>query len=399
MNEPRRIAVLTGSRSEYGLFYWTIRAIHEDPDLKLVLLVTGTHLSPEFGLTIQDIESDGFPIAARVEMLLSSDTGEGTATSIGVGTVRMAHVLASLKPDLLLVLGDRFEVLATVSAALPLLIPVAHIHGGESTEGVIDEGIRHAVSKMCHLHFAATEFYARRLVQMGEEEWRVKICGAPGLEYLYRTEIPSREELEQELGLNLSEPTLLVTYHPVTLSRASLESDMSEVLAALEESGLPVVITYPNADMGGRAIIQSLQDFQVRCPRVQVRVNLGFRQYQGMLRQCAAMVGNSSSGIIEAASFGLPVVNIGDRQKGRLRGLNVLDAPAKMEAILAHIKKAVSPEFRQVARQFPNPYDLGKSSEIIVRTLKEVTLDQRLIQKRIVDLPLTLAAKPAGARV
>ena len=409
MATPRRIAVLTGSRAEYGLLYWTIRAVHQDPDLELLLLVTGMHLSPEFGLTVGEIEADGFPIAARVEMLLSSDTGVGTATSMGLGTVKMAQSLEDTKPDILVVLGDRPEVLATVVAALPQLIPVAHIHAGESSEGVIDESIRHAVTKLSHLYFVATDHYAKRLLQMGEEEWRIQVCGATGLEHIYRTSLPSREEVEEELDLDLTQPTLLVTQHPVTIGARVFDagasapddtsSDVAAVLGAVAESGLPAVITYPNSDMGGRAIIEDIQAFEAQYTKAKVRVNLGTRLYLGLLRYSAAMVGNSSSGIIEAASFGLPVVNVGERQQGRLRGSNVVDVPTDKDAILQAIQQVLEPGFRQKIAGLPNPYDRGESSQHIVRVLKETELGRRLLQKRLPDLPAQLAMQPETAGV
>lgn len=398
MVEPRRIAVLSGSRSDYTLLHWTMHRIHHDPGLELVLIVTGSHLSPEFGLTVADIEAAGFPIAARVEALLSSDTAEATATSIGLGTIKTAQALAGLKPDILLVLGDRTEILAAVAAALPLRIPVAHIHGGESTEGAIDESIRHAVTKLSHLHFASTEFYAQRLLQMGEEPWRVHVCGAPGLEHQHRIRLADREELEAELGLDLARPTLVVTHHPVTLSPDGGAPEVTEVLTAVEQSGLPAVITYPNADTGGRAIIQQVKSFVERYPQARVKVNLGPRRYMALLRHAAALVGNSSSGIIEAASFGLPVVNVGDRQRGRVRGANVIDVPPQKDAIFRGIQRALDPGFRRMAAECSNPYDLGNASEVIVPVLKEIELGDRLLMKSFVDYPSTLEALHAGER-
>lgn len=396
MATPRRIAVLTGSRAEYGLLYWTIRSIHEDPDLELLLLVTGMHLSPEFGMTVDDIERDGFPIAARIESLLSSDSGEGVATSMGLETVKLAQTLAQIKPDIMLLLGDRSEVLAAATAALPQLIPLAHIHGGESSEGAIDESIRHAVTKMSHLHFPSTEFYAQRLLQMGEEEWRVHVCGAPALEHLHRRDPMTRQEVERETGLDLDRPTLVATQHPATVLSKNGDSDVEQVLAALEDSGLQTVITYPNSDAGGRAIIEQIRALEARCPNVHVRVSLGARPYLGLLGNASAMVGNSSSGIIEAASLGLPVINVGDRQKGRLRGANVIDVPAEKNAILEGIRQAVEPSFKDSLSGMQNPYDRGNSSEIIISVIKDVPLDRSLIQKRFSDSASTVAClRPA----
>lgn len=382
--------MLTGSRAEYGLLYWTIRRIHEDPDLELLLFVTGTHLSPDFGLTVNEIEADGFPIAARFESVYASDSQVGTATSIGLGTVKAAEALAEHLPDILVVLGDRTEVLATTVAALPMLIPVAHLHAGESTEGAIDESTRHAVTKLSHICFAATDYYANRIMQLGEEPWRVHVSGATGLEHIYRTALPSKKEIETELGIDLSHPVLLVTQHPVTLraeTQVNAALDIAEVLGAVEDTGLPVVITYPNSDAGGRAIIEYIERFKDRYPGATIRVNLGTKLYLGLLRHISVLVGNSSSGIIEAGSFGLPVVNVGDRQKGRVRGPNVIDVATDQTDILDGIHKALDPSFRRYVASQPNPYDSGEASKNIVRVLKEVKLGQELLQKRLPDLP------------
>lgn len=376
-----------------------MRCIQEDPELELALIVTGSHLSADFGQTEHDIEDAGFTISARANVLKSSDTGEGTAASMGRATIEISQALARLKPDIFIVLGDRTEILAAVSAALPLLIPIAHIHGGESTEGAIDEGIRHAVTKLSHIHFAATEFYAQRLLQMGEENWRVHVSGAPALEHIHRASLMDKHDLERELGLNLSEPCLLVTQHPVTLSEDTNESEVGAVLSAIEESRLPAVITYPNADMGSRAIIKKINSFQERYPSAQVRVNLGPRLYMGLMNHVVALVGNSSSGIIEAASFGLPVVNVGDRQLGRIRGGNVIDVLGNKNSVYAGIQQALDPDFRQMAAEISNLYDYGNASEIIVPVLKEVVLGPDLIRKRLVDLPSTLAELKVGEKV
>ena len=409
MTSLRRIAVLTGSRAEYGLLYWTIRGIHEDPDLELLLLVTGMHLSPEFGLTIQQIEADGFPICARIETLISSDTGSGVTTAIGLGTIKIGDVLAEQKPDILVLLGDRVEVLSAAVAALPLLIPVAHIHGGESTEGAIDESTRHAVTKLSHISFAATDFYANRLLQMGEERWRVHVCGAAGLEHIYRTCLAEKEEVESELGIDLSQPTLVVTQHPVTIRSNALGSsatssedavhDVHEVLSAVEESGFHAVITYPNSDMGGRAIIEYIEKFQARYKKSTVRVSLGSPLYLGLLKCASVLVGNSSSGIIEAASFGLPVVNVGDRQRGRIRGANILDTATEKGAILSAIQQAMEPDFREATKNQQNPYDWGESSSIILGVLKKVKLDNSLLRKRFIDHSSTLESLAEVERV
>jgi len=378
----RTIGVITVARSDYGIYQPVLQRIQEDPDLRLRLIVTGMHLSPEFGLTVRTIEQDGFEIGERIEMLLSSDTPEGIAKSMGLGTIGFAQAYARLRPDILLVLGDRFEMHAAVVAALPFKIPVAHIHGGESTEGAIDEAIRHSITKMSHLHFVATEAYAQRVIQMGEEPWRVVVSGAPSLDNLHRIHLLSREELEEQYELDLKDPLLLVTYHPVTLEYEQTEMQMRELLAALEGVDATLIFTYPNADICGRLIIQMIREFTAERQQAQLVVNFGTQGYFSMMKHAAAMVGNSSSGIIEAASFKLPVVNVGSRQRGRVRGKNVIDVGYARAEILAGIEKAISPEFRATLSDMVNPYGNGHAAERIVDKLKHVKLSDELLLKR-----------------
>lgn len=363
-----------------------MRKIQQDSSLHLHLVVSGMHLSPAFGLTINDIERDGFEPADRVDMLLSSDTPEGIAKSMGIGTIGFADSYARVRPDILLVLGDRFEILAAVSAVSPFNIPVAHIHGGESTEGAIDESYRHAITKLSHLHFVSAEPYFFRIVQMGEEPWRVKITGAPGLDNLQNIgKSESNDALDTWLR-DVGENFLLATYHPATLDSSDTGSQMDELLSALDHSGLPVLFTYPNADAGNRAIINKIQIFQAERSRVRVETNLGSDRYFNLMGRAAAMVGNSSSGIIEAASFRLPVVNIGARQQGRIRPVNVLDVACDRAQILSAVKHAVSSIFKESLKSLINPYGDGHASERIVDRLKTVNLNQRLLQKRFHDL-------------
>jgi len=381
----RTIGVVTVARSDYGLYLPVLRRIQAEPDLRLHLIVAGTHLSPDFGLTVREIERGGFPIGDRVEMMLSSDTPEGVAKSMGLGTIGFAQAYARSRPDILLVLGDRFEMHAAVVAALPFGIPVAHIHGGELTLGAMDDALRHSITKMSHLHFVATEDYARRVIQMGEEPWRVLVSGSPGLDGLLSTPLLSREELERRYRLDLSAPFLLVTYHPVTLEIEQLETQMNELLAALDEVGMTTVFTYPNADTRSRLVIQMTREYAAARPHVRVVVNLGTPGYVSAMRFAAAMVGNSSSGIIEAASFQLPVVNIGSRQQGRARGRNVIDVGYGRQEIVAGIRRAISPEFRASLVGLVNLYGDGHAAERIVRRLKEVELDDRLFRKRFYE--------------
>ena len=377
--------MVTAARSDYGIYLPVLQRIQEEPGLSLHLIVTGMHLSPEFGLTVRAIEQDGFEIGERVEMLLSSDTPEGIGKSMGLGTVGFAQTYARVRPDILLVLGDRFEMHAAVVAALPFKIPVAHIHGGESTEGAIDDAIRHSITKMSHLHFAATETYAHRVIQMGEEPWRVVVSGAPSLDNLHRIPLLGREELEKQYGLHLRDPLLLVTYHPVTLEYEQTGIQVRELLAALEEMDATTIFTYPNADTHSRIVIEMIREFASQRQWAEVVVNLGTQGYFSMMKYAAAMIGNSSSGIIEAASLKLPVVNIGIRQQGRLRAKNVIDVGCARAEIVAAGEKAVSSQFRSSLDDLVNPYGDGHAAERIVAKLKQVKLNDDLLQKHFYE--------------
>jgi len=344
------------------------------------------HLSTEFGLTVRQIESDGFRVHERIEMLLSSDSPEGVAKSVGLGVLGFAQAYARFQPDILLVLGDRFEMFAAVAAALPFRIPTAHLHGGESTEGQIDEPIRHSITKMSHLHFVSNDVYARRLMQMGEAPWRIVVSGAPSLDNLSCFRALSSEELEERHGFDLSVAPLLVTYHPVTLEHDQTPYQIGELFAALDEVGMNVVFTYPNADTSGRSIVSLIRDYCSSHPRARVAVNLGPDAYFSLMRCAAAMVGNSSSGLIEAPSFALPVVNIGNRQRGRLRAGNVIDVGYGRHEIAQAIRRATAPAFRQGIEGLVNPYGDGQATDRIVTRLKEVAIDEELLLKRFHDI-------------
>lgn len=374
----RTIGVVTTSRADYGILSPVLRKIKADPELKLHLIVSGMHLSPEFGMTVGVIEEDGFEIGDRVEMLLSSDTPEGIAKSMGLGTIGFAQSYGRVRPDILVVLGDRFEMHAAVVAALPFNLPVAHIHGGESTEGAIDDLLRHSITKLSHLHFVAVKEYAARVKQLGEAPWRVIISGAPGLDNILSTNLMDRGELESHTGLRLDGELLLVTYHPVTVEYEQTEWQVAELLEALRERGLPVVFTMPNADTNGRIIMRMLEDFVDTNPRAQMANNLGTQGYFSLMSIAVAMVGNSSSGIIEAASFQLPVVNIGTRQKGRVRAGNVMDVGYTRQEIQHGIKSVLEPGFRSKIAGLQNPYGDGHAAETIVNRLKEIDLDRNL---------------------
>jgi UDP-hydrolysing UDP-N-acetyl-D-glucosamine 2-epimerase len=395
----RTIGVVTVARSDYGIYLPVLRKIHADPALQLYLIVTGMHLSPEFGLTVKVIEADGFEISERIEMSLSSDTPEGIAKSMGLGTIGFAQAYGRLRPDILLVLGDRFEMHAAVVASLPFKIPVAHIHGGESTEGAIDEAIRHSITKMSHVHFVATEVYARRVIQMGEEPWRVIVSGAPSLDNVHSIRLLSHEELGRHYGLDTKGPFLLVTYHPVTLEYEQTETQVRELLAVLEEANLGIIFTYPNADTCSRLIIDMIREFTARHTQSQVVVNLGTQAYFSLMKYAVAMVGNSSSGIVEAASFKLPVVNVGTRQRGRVHGKNVIQVGYSRTEIRAGIAKVVSPDFRASLVDLLNPYGDGHGAEKIVHELKHICFDEHLLLKRFYHLGLSPARRDAGMLV
>jgi UDP-N-acetylglucosamine 2-epimerase (non-hydrolysing) len=376
----RTIAVVTGARSDYGCLVPVLKGIKAEPSLQLMLFVTGMHLSPDFGLTVRDVEHD-FEISERIEMLISSDTPEGIAKSIGLGMIGFAQAYSRHRPDILLVMGDRFETLAAVSAALPFIIPVAHISGGESTEGAIDDVIRHAITKMSHLHFVSLQEYGRRVIQMGEQPWRVTVAGEPGLDNISAAPSLSIADVEKRIGMSLQHPPLLVTFHPATLELGQAETQVPELLAALDTMGMPMVFTAPNADTEGRVIAKRIQDFVRHHPNSRYVTSLGTAAYMSMMRYSAAMVGNSSSGIVEAASFELPVVNLGSRQQGRLCGKNVIHAEMKADTIMGAIRLAVSPGFRESLRGLANPYGDGKAAPRIVEVLKAVPLDRNLLVK------------------
>ena len=378
--------MVTAARSDYGHLGPVLAEVRAAPDLELRLFVAGSHLARRFGETVRLVEADGWPIAARVDMGLESDASQAIARAIGVGVAGFADALARERPDLLVVPGDRFEMLAAAVAALPMLVPVAHLHGGEVTEGVIDEQIRHAITKLAHLHFPAAPAYASRLRQLGEEPWRIHCCGAPGLDRFRTTRFLSRDALGARLGLPLRRPTLLVTLHPVTLEVDDTAVHVDEALAALGGVDADLVVTYPGADAASHQIIERLAAFADKREHVRLLPTLSDEVYASLLREADVMVGNSSSAIIEAPSFGLPAVNIGSRQAGRLRAPNVIDVGYGRDEIAAGIRRALDPAFRRSLAGLANPYGDGHAAPRIVRVLREVELGPRLVRKRFVDL-------------
>jgi UDP-2,4-diacetamido-2,4,6-trideoxy-beta-L-idose 2-epimerase len=385
----RRIAVFTGTRAEYGLLFWLMNDIQSRSDLELQVLVSGTHLSPEFGMTVNDIESDGFMIDARVEMLLSSNTAVGIVKSVGLGTIGFADALDRLQPDMLVVLGDRFEALAVTQAALVMRIPVAHIHGGELTEGAYDDSIRNAITKMASLHFTAAEAYRRRVIQMGEAPDTVFNVGAVGLEHLTRQPILSLPELSERLNFKISDSYFLVTYHPATVADEHPETTFRALLEALDRfPSHQAILTFPNADNGGREIIPILLEYaKSQSQRILAIPSLGSERYLATLKGAAAVVGNSSSGIIEAPSAGVPTVNIGERQGGRLAADSVIHCGVSADNIAKAMSVAISPEFSRRAASVSNPYGSGNSSKMIVDVIEATS---HLPSKRFYNLEFHL---------
>jgi UDP-hydrolysing UDP-N-acetyl-D-glucosamine 2-epimerase len=387
VKSKRTIGVVTTARSDYGILRPVLRAIGGDPSLRLHLIVSGMHVSKRFGHTIEEIERDGWAIGDRFEIPMENDSPTDISTAISHAVAGFAASYTRSRPDILLLVGDRYETFAAAAAAVPLAIPIAHLHGGETTEGAIDEAFRHAITKMSHLHFVSTAAYAARVVQMGEAPWRVTMSGAPALDNLALVPSYTRADLERRFRLRVPDGALLVTYHPVTLEVDHIERYTAELLAALDSVGRPLIFTYPNADTRGTVIIEAIERYVRGAPggRAQVVKSLGVDGYFNLMKQVDAMVGNSSSGIIEAASFELPVVDVGNRQRGRVRGANVIHAEDDKQAIVSAIIRAISPEFRRSLRSLVNPYGRGNASGVIVQRLREVELGDALIRKQFHD--------------
>jgi len=382
----RKICVITGTRADYGLLRWVMQGIKDDSDINLQVIATGMHLSPEFGSTYKVIEQDGFYIDRKVEMLTSSDTTVGIAKSMGLGLIGFSDALNELNPDVILVLGDRFEILSAVSTALVLRIPVAHLHGGESTEGVIDEGIRHSITKMSHLHFVAAEQYRQRVIQLGEQPDKVFLVGGLGIDNIKRIDLLDRAELEVALDFSLGVKNLLVTFHPVTLEEDMAETQIMELLSALEElEETHIVFTLPNADADGRKIMAMVEEFVSKNLNSRVYTSLGQLRYLSCIEHMDGIVGNSSSGLIEAPSFKKGTVNIGDRQKGRLQAGSVINCDPQRGSIAGALVRLYSSEFQAELETVINPYGMGGASDAIVSIVKSIPLDE-ILKKRFYDL-------------
>ena len=385
----KKICVVTGTRAEYGLLSWVMKGIRQSPVLELQLVVTGMHLSPEFGMTVDTIEADGFTIDRKVEMLLSSDTVVGVTKSMGLGMIGFADAFAQLKPDLMLVLGDRYEIFVASTAAMIARIPIAHLHGGEATEGSVDEPIRHSITKMSHLHFVAAEDYRCRVIQLGEQPERVFNVGGLGIDNILRLKLLGRNELEAELNFKLAKSNLLITFHPVTLEQNTSAQQMDELLAALAElKDTGLIFTMPNADAEGRVLFRQIEAFCAQHSQACAYTSLGQLRYLSCIQHVDGVVGNSSSGLTEVPSFKKGTVNIGDRQRGRLRAESVIDCEPERKSIRMALKCLFSAEFQTKLLAVENPYDNGGASDAIVRRLESQSLDN-LLKKRFYDLPST----------
>lgn len=383
----RKICILTGSRAEYGLLRWVMEGIKAADELQLQILATGMHLSPEFGLTYNEIEKDGFVIDRKVEMLLSSDTSTGLTKSMGLGIIGFADALNELKPDIVVGLGDRFELFAAAAAAMAACIPIAHIHGGEASEGAIDEAIRHSITKMSHLHFVAAKPYQNRVIQLGENPERVFLVGGLGIDNIKKITLLTRSELEDSLDFKLGEKNLLITFHPATLENSTTSTDqMSALLNALHRlDNTQLIFTLPNADTHGRALIEMVQHFVSQHPNARAYTSLGQLRYLSCIQYVDGVIGNSSSGLIEVPSFNKGTVNIGDRQRGRLKAASIIDCEPDILSVTAAIERLYSSSFQATLDNVYNPYGQGGASEKIVQVLKDYPLDS-ILKKSFYDL-------------
>lgn len=382
----KTICVVTGTRAEYGLLRWVMEGIRKSPVLNLQLVVTGMHLSPEFGLTVNDIKADGFCIDRCVEMLVSSDTPAGITKSMGLGLIGFADVMTVLQPDMLLVLGDRYEILAAATSAMIARIPIAHLHGGEATEGLIDEAIRHSITKMSHLHFVAADDYRRRVIQLGEKPRSVFKVGGLGIDNIRNIKLLERDVLEESLGFKFAARNLMITFHPVTLDSHSSEHQMEEVLAGLHElNDTHLIFTMPNADTDGRILFKQIEEFVSQHENATVFTSLGQLRYLSCIAQVDAAVGNSSSGLAEVPSFKKATINIGDRQRGRIKASSVIDCLPERSAIIHALTRAYSDEFQNKLKSVINPYGKGGASQSIVEILESTKLEG-IVKKSFHDI-------------
>lgn len=383
----RKIGVITVARSDYSYYRPLLRMIEDDESLELTMYASGMHLSAEFGNTIHEIENDGFRVDEKIEMNLSSDTTEGLVKSMGLGMIGFSQTFTRNRPDIALLLGDRFEMMTAAASTVPFQIPLAHIHGGEITTGAIDNIYRHSITKMSHLHFAATKEYGDRIIQMGEEPWRVIVSGSPSLDNLIGQKLKNKIFLEEKYGLNLSPFYFLVTFHPTTLELENTEIYTQQLLDALSAYKNPIVFTLANADMSGRLINSKISEFCKESDNAFLVESFGTNDYYNAMANARLMIGNSSSGLIEAPSLNLPVVNIGNRQKDRIRASNVIDVDNSVDAIKEGIKRGISDTFAEKIKKIKNPYHpFPSASNVILETIKNIEINKRLIEKQFYDV-------------
>lgn len=380
----RKIAVVTGTRAEYGIIKNILKKIKESDCLELNLIVTGTHLSKMYGNTVDEIIRDGFYINEKIPIILESASEDRMAIEMGTLMIKLSSILKKMKPDILLILGDRYEIFAAASTAITMNIPIAHISGGEITEGAIDEQIRHAITKMSHIHFPGAECYKNNIIKMGEESWRVFNFGDPGIDNIKKMKMLTKEELMHSLGVEVDKNTLLVTYHPVTLEKESLKYQINNLIDALYKLDKKTIITYPNADNGGGYIIEKLKEFSNRSCKVKLVKNLGSLKYLSTMKLCGAIIGNSSSGIVEAPYLKVPTVNIGNRQKGRLMSESIINCSNKSEDIVNAVNYALSNEYQLKVKEITGLYGAGDTSEKIVEILETIEINEKLLKKKFV---------------
>lgn len=384
----RKICIFTGTRAEYGIMSRLFRMIADDPELQLQIIATNMHLSPEFGLTYKEIEADGFQIDKKVEMLLSSDTANGTVKSMGLATIGFADALEDLKPDLAVILGDRYEMLCAAQACLIYNIPIAHIAGGGITEGAYDDAIRHCITKMSHLHFTSTEEHRNRVIQLGEQPNRVFWSGSLGVNNIRNEEIMPLNELEDSIKFELGKKYLLITFHPTTMENGSAEDQCEALLNALSaiNAEYQLLFTLPNSDTNGRIITAKVKEYVAKHPKTAFAItSLGKKRYYSALKYATAVIGNSSSGLIEAPIFNIPTLNIGNRQEGRTRCESIIDVPATYETIIEGLHKAISNEYKEIAAKVNSPYEKAGSVELVFNTIKSYPLDG-ITKKKFYDL-------------
>lgn len=380
----KNIAIITATRAEFGLLYHTAKAIHNHPDFELNLIVTGTHLSREYGYTLDEIISSELPINAVVDMGIGTDNTFNVTKSIAILIEGLANIFQNNKPDALMILGDRYELLGVISVGITMKIPIIHLCGGESTEGAIDEQVRHAVTKAAHLHFVQNKVYLNNLVKMGEEDWRVHDVGYFAYEGIKKLDLLTKKQLENQLDINFEKTIVLVGYHPVTLEGMPLEEQMNNLFQALQKFDVQIIFTFPNADEGSNVIIKSISQFAATRPNTRTFKSLGQLKYYSLLKHASIMVGNSSSGILEAPFFGLPVVNIGIRQQGRIRQMNVIDVGYNTVDIISGMKKALSKDFGKLCIEKATNLRQEDTSSVIVKNLENDLNNPMLLRKRLV---------------